>query len=89
MITKEDRINLSRISKEDHAKDIARILNEKEIRPRRSNRYTARTITRIKRGEQEDLNAEWAIFQYYHELKQRKDELEENRRKLIETNENG
>ena len=89
MIRKEERRKLKEISEEDHAKDIAQELNDQGIRPRRSEKYNARTITRIMRGEQEDINAEWAIFNHYHELKQRKDELEENRKKLTQTSENG
>lgn len=79
MITEEDRTILKSISQEDQAKDIAIKLNEMGIKPRRSKEYTSRTITRIMRGEQEDMNAEWAIFQHYHELDLRKQELKELR----------
>ena len=89
MITKKEIKKLKEISEEDHAKDIAQKLNGQGIKPRRSEEYNARTITRIMRGEQEDINAEWAIFNHYHELKERKNELEENRRKLTQTDDNG
>ncbi|MGB7841173.1 MAG: hypothetical protein WBL21_00170 [Salinimicrobium sp.] len=82
MISEDDRKNLKNISKDDHAKDIARLLNSKGIKPRRSEEYSSRTITRVLRGEQEDINAEWAIFQYYHELKERKEQLVHHRKAI-------
>jgi len=89
MITEEDRKKLKSISQEDQAKDVAFKLNEKGIKPRRSKEYTSRTITRIMRGEQEDMNAEWAIFQHYHELDLRKQELEVLRNKKSNPSVNG
>lgn len=79
MITEKERMDLKAISEADHAKDIADTLNEKKIRPLRSKLYNARTINRVMRGEQEDMNAEWAIFHFYHQLSIRKKELEELR----------
>lgn len=88
MITEEDRVRLKSITTEDQGKIIAESLNERGIKPRRSDEYNARSITRVMRGEQEDINAEWAIFQHYHILNERKKEAEEIRKSLTSTEEN-
>ncbi len=88
MITEEDRKKLKNITPEDQAKAIAETLNNKGIKPRRSEVYNARVITRVIRGEQDDINAEWAIFQHYHILNQRKKEADELRKNLTQPDSN-
>lgn len=83
MITDNDRIKLRGISPLDHGKEIAERLNKEGIKSLRSKEYTSRTITRVFRGEQEDLNAELAIFQYYDELDRKKAQLKALRNKHI------
>ena len=91
MITEKDRMYLKAISTDDHAKDIARQLNDGGIKPVRSEEYKSRTITRVMRGEQNDINAELAIYKYFHELDKKKKELEQLKNKNLtspETDEN-
>ena len=75
MITQADRDKLKRISELDYLKEIAQKLNKEGVKSRRSRPYNSRTLSRVFRGEQEDINAELAIFQYYDELDRKKAEL--------------
>ena len=84
MITDNDRKKLRGISPLDHGSEIAERLNKAGVKSLRSKDYTSRTITRVFRGEQEDINAELAIFQYYDEVAQKKAQLKALRNKYID-----
>jgi hypothetical protein len=83
MISKEDRIWLKNISLDNYGKNIADKLNSKGIKPIKSEIYTPTTVSRVLRGEQEDINAEWAIFHHYREIHLKKIEVKEIRSKYL------
>ncbi len=83
MISKEDRLMLKNISPKNYGKNIADELNSKGIKPEKSDIYTPITISRVLRGEQEDINAEWAIIKHYSEINLRKIEAQELRNKHL------
>ncbi len=83
MISKEDRIMLKNISPKNYGKNIADELNSKGIKPEKSDIYTPITISRVLRGEQEDINAEWAIIKHYAKINLRKIESQELRNKHL------